>query len=70
MNKHLINAPCEMTHIISRGKIAWTGQIPSLNITGKGWFKKLLIDKLISEELLEMFTQKLGDYTSKRNRDK
>ncbi len=41
-----VHSPYNMTQAILWGKLARSGQIPSLKITGQWWFKKEILDNL------------------------
>lgn len=44
-------------------KLAHTGLIPSLKITGQCWFKKVAIDKWISEGSFKRVRKNLNSYS-------
>jgi hypothetical protein len=70
MDEHTIYSSHEMRHVISRDKLARTELIPSLKNAGKWQFKKDVIDKGISEGLLEGVLQNVKYSTAEKNEKK
>ena len=66
MDEHTVYSSREIACVISRDKLARSGQIPSLKIAGQWRFKKDAIDKWIREESLERVLQNIGTSTTKK----